>query len=185
MDPTIYFLHVDGRLEGIIIIEIDDLLCFGYGIHDQRLNKLRERFKFGKFKRLQELAEGTSFNGRRIQQDSSFNIRVDMSKFVTERLSEVQLERGRKSMPEADALPEEVKKVRAVIGSLAWCAKEGRPDGSAAASILASKMTKLKIKDITALNHVISQIKAKPNLTLLYHAIPYEDLRFGVETDAS
>ena len=91
-----------------------------------------------------------------------------MAKFVQERLSEVKLEKGRKSMLDAEAVPEEVKKVRAAIGSLAWCAKEGRPDASAGASILASKMTKLKIRDIIALNRVISQVKAKPDLTLLY-----------------
>ena len=185
LDPTIFFLHINGRLEGIIIIEIDDLLCFGYDRHDKQLSKLRERFKFGKFKKLQELADGTSFNGRRIQQDKDYNIRVDVSKFVKERLSEVHLEKGRKSTPDAEALPEEIKKVRAAIGSLSWCAKEGRPDASAGASILASKMTKMKIRDIVALNRVISQVRAKPDLTLIYHSIPYEDLRFGVVTDAS
>ena len=30
---------------------------------------------------------------------------------------------------------EEVKRVRAAIGSLAWCAKEGRPDASAGANV--------------------------------------------------
>ena len=160
--------------------------CFGYELHDQRLSKLRERFKFGKFKRLQELPEGTSFNGRRIQQDSDdFNVKVDMMKFVEERLSEVHLEKGRKSVPDSSATAEEVKRVRAAIGSFAWCAKEARPDAAAGASILASKMTKMKIKDIVALNKVIAQVKSKPGLTLQYHSIPFDDLRFGVATDAS
>ena len=35
------------------------------------------------------------------------------------------------------------------------------------------------------MNKVIAQVKAKPDLTLLYHSSPYDDLRFGVATDAS
>ena len=108
-----------------------------------------------------------------------------MTKFVEEQLSEVHLEKGRKSAPDSSATAEEVKRVRAAIGSLAWCAKEGRPDAAAGASILASKMTKMKIKDIVALNKVIAQVKSKPGLTLQYHSIPFDDLRFGVATDAS
>ena len=67
-------------------MEIDDILSFGYAEHDHRLSALRQRFKFGKFKYLQDLREGTTFNGRRIRQDKAGTISVDMGKYVEERI---------------------------------------------------------------------------------------------------
>ena len=105
-----------------------------------------------------------------------------MNKFVTERLSEVKLVKGRKSEPDSPVSEEERKQVRAAIGSLAWCAKEARPD---AASILASRMSKMVVKDVVALNKVIQEVKKRPDLTLNYYPVPPDKLRFGVATDAS
>ena len=110
---------------------------------------------------------------------------VDMGKFVKERLHEVVLDRGRKSNPEEPATTEELQKTRAAIGSLAWAAKEGRPDASAGASILASRMGKLKVKDILDLNTVIQQVKSRADLTKSYYPIAEEDFGLGVATDAS
>ena len=56
--------------------------------------------------------------------------------------------KDRRSQPEADATVQEVSTARGAIGSLAWLAKEGRPDLAGAASMLASKLTTLKVKDM-------------------------------------
>ena len=109
LDPCVLVLHVEGAINGVIVVEVDDLLCFGLKEHELRLQKLRERFAFGKFLWLQDLPQGTSFNGRRIRQEKDYSLKVDVCKFVTERMSEVRLERGRRSQP-------------AAIGSLAWAA---------------------------------------------------------------
>ncbi|CAE7826816.1 Kcnh5, partial [Symbiodinium necroappetens] len=144
LDPTVFLLSHEGKLEGIIVIEIDDVLAFGYELHDAALARLRQKFKFGKFKKLQELTDGTTFNGRRIRQTAEFQLLVDMEKYVQERLFPMKLEKGRRSQPEAEATPEERQKARAVIGALAWAAKEARPDAAAAASMMASRLPKAK-----------------------------------------
>ncbi|CAE7241405.1 RE1 [Symbiodinium sp. CCMP2456] len=185
LDPCVFVLYHKGKLNGVIVVEIDDLLCFGLDEHERRLQKLRQRFAFGKFHRLQEMPQGTAFNGRRIRQQSDYSLKVDMCKFVTERLSQVFLEKGRRSQPDAEASPKERQDTRAAIGSLAWAAKEGRPDAASGASILASRMAKLKVRDVVALNKVIQEVRSKPELTLTYHSVPLERLRFGVATDAS
>ena len=113
------------------------------GLKSIRPPRVQERFRFGKYKGLQQEEQGTSFNGRRIQQSSDFTISVDMCKFVTERLSEVRLARGRKSEPDSPATDDERRQTSVAIGSLAWCAKEARPDAAAGASILASRRGKL------------------------------------------
>ena len=119
LDPTVFLLSQAGKLEGIIVIEIDDLLSFGYQAHNEAMARLRQRFRFGKFKNLQELAEGTTFNGRRIRQTPEFEILVDMEKYVQERLFPMKIEKGRRSQADAEATPDERQKARAVIGALA------------------------------------------------------------------
>lgn len=68
MDPcTFKYVGEDGKLHGIIIVEVDDLLCFGDERHDDKLEELRSRFNFGKFVDLASQPDGASFNGRRIR----------------------------------------------------------------------------------------------------------------------
>ena len=173
LGPTVFSLFYDDKLEGLIIVEIDDILSFGYAEHDRRrISVLRERFKFGKFKYLQELAEGTTFNGRRIRQAMDCTISVDMGKYVEERMAPVSIERGRRSHPESTATEEEKQKARGAIGSIAWAAKEGRLDLAAPASILAARMKNLKVKDLLEINKAIQNAKSKRDLTLRYFPTP-------------
>ena len=186
LDPCIFKLHVEnGALEGIIIIEIDDLLNFGRGVHAEKLAQLQQRFRFGKFKKLQDLAEGTMFNGRRLKQLQDYTMEVDMQKYVIERLAPMHLERGRRSRPDDPATEDERNRFRGAVGSLAWAAKECRPDAAAAASIMASRMSNLRVADIVEINKAISRVKERPDLTLRYFPIPVQAIRWGVVTDAS
>ncbi|CAE7879428.1 Kcnh5, partial [Symbiodinium microadriaticum] len=185
LDPTVFLLNYEGQLEGVIVIEIDDVLAFGYGIHDAALTRLRQKFKFGKFKKLQELADGTTFNGRRIRQTADFQLLVDMEKYVQERLFPMKIERGRRSNPDAEATAEEKQQARAVIGALAWAAKEARPDAAAAASIMASRLPSAKVRDLAELNKAVEAVKANSQLELKYFPISPESLGWGTVTDAS
>ena len=173
LDPCIFKLHLEhGALEGIIIIEIDDLLNFGRGVHAEKLAQLQQRFRFGKFKKLQDLAEGTMFDGRPLKQLQDYTLEVDMQKYVIERLAPMHLERGRRSRPDDPATEDERNRFRGAVGSLAWAAKKCRPDAAAAASIMASRMSNLRVADIVEINKAISRVKERPDLTLRYFPIP-------------
>ena len=185
IDPTVFMLYVDHQLNGLLVVEIDDILSFGFKEHEQRMAQLQSRFKFGKYKKLQELAEGTMFNGRRLQQDADFSIRVDMSKFIEERLKPMAILRERKSDPEAKATEKEISSARGAVGSLAWLSKEGRPDLAGAASMLAARISTLQVKDLMDINKCIAGAKARRDLQLKFHPIPVADLCWGTVTDAS
>jgi len=62
MDPCVFRLVVNEEVEGLVIVEVDDLLSLGSPVHYQRMSQLQERFKFGKFKFLDE---GRSFVQRK------------------------------------------------------------------------------------------------------------------------
>ena len=180
MDPCMFLLHVQGLLKGIVLVEVDDLLLMGKDEHHERVKKLQERFKFGKLKDVDE--KGVGFNGRRIRIEHGV-VKIDMEKFVRERLSEMSIEKERKKHPGALLQVEETAAARSVCGALNWIGKEGRPDAAAAASLFSSKLKKMTIADVIDMNKAVRKIKDNPTLSLQIQKL--EDMRWGVVTDAS
>ncbi len=178
--PTTFRLHGDeGQLQGLIVVEIDDLFTVGHEEHKARLDQLSKRFKFGKYRSIHGDPDGTSFNGRRIRQNLDYGFEVDMSKFVKERFSTVKFAKGRKSMPTALANASEISQGRSVEGGLQWAARIGRPDAAGPASIIAGTFPAPLIQDLIDLNKAVETLRKKPDLSLKIHAIPLCDLRFG------
>ncbi|CAE7437016.1 RE1 [Symbiodinium sp. CCMP2592] len=185
LDPTVYLLQTGDVLDGAIAVEVDDLFTFGNGVHTERMNKLREKFQFGKFEDVMSSPTGVAFNGRRIKQLPNFEFEIDMCKFVEERLSPVQLSKGRKACAKSLANDSEVNQMRAVVGALNWLAKEGRPDAAAAASLGASTFPKPTVQDVIDINRAVALLKERPELKIKIRSIAPENLSWGVVSDAS
>jgi hypothetical protein len=185
MDPCTFRLFSEGKLRGIIVVEVDDLLTMGDELHFQKMEELQKRFKFGKFKFLDEEQKGVSFNGRRLRMLEDGTYLVDMQKFVEERLREVSLAVGRASQKDEDATDAEKTEARAVVGALTWAAKEGRPDCAAAASIIAGTLNRMKVQDILDLNKAVREAKKSSTMSLRIQPIAPDQIIWGVVTDAS
>ena len=183
MDPCIFKWFKQGKLQGLLVVEVDDLLMMGNKEFFNHMEHLKKRFEFGKFVFIDEQKDGTSFNGRRIRSDGKSGFKIDMQKFVEERLQPVPLQKGRKAEEEATA--EEREATRAAVGSLAWAAKEGRPDAASVASLVASSLSNLRVQDVMDLNKAIIAVKKRADLSLRIQSIPFGDLQWGVITDAS
>ena len=99
LDPCTYLLFdkdgEDGEeeLQGVISVEVDDLLMFGGEKHEKKIQQLQERFTFGKMREID--AQGVDFNGRRLRKVGS-DFLIDMQAFVEERLHMVELTPERK-----------------------------------------------------------------------------------------
>ena len=184
MDPCVFKSFKDGVLRGLLVVEVDDLFGTGDEHFFSQMKMLRQRFVFGKFVQVDEEAEGVGFNGRRIKHKGR-TFMVDMEKFVSERLQTIKLEVGRATKSKEDATPEEKEATRAAVRSLTWATKEGRPDAVAAASLIASSMSELKVQDILDLNKAINQVRENSKLALKIQGIPLFELSWGVVTDAS
>ena len=167
------------------MVEVDDLLTLGDEVHFAKMEELQKRFKFGKFKFLDEEKQGVSFNGRRLRMDENGTYHIDMQKFIEERLKEVPLEVGRAAKKEEDANDQERSDARAVIGALTWAAKEGRPDCAAAASIIAGTLSKMKVQDVLDLNKAVREAKKTSTMCLKIQPIDPRRMVWGVVTDAS
>ena len=192
VDPCTFALYTEEKergykkeLSGLVVVEVDDLLCMGGDTYFQIIEQLRKKFTFGKFVFLNESLAGVSFNGRRLKSDGKGGFLIDMKKFITERLFPVELERGRKSMLKEPATQAEREAARAAVGALTWAAKEGRPDGAATASLIASSLKTLTVEDIVDLNKCIEKMKESAGRELRIQHIAEDELCWGVITDAS
>eukprot|EP00913_Durusdinium_trenchii_P024573 g23067.t1 len=100
-----------------------------------------------------------------------------------ERLSYVDITPARKKEKAQPVTEEERSAARAVCGSLNWLSKEGRPDASSAASLFSSKLNRMNVEDLMAMNDAIKQIKENPGLEIGIQ--PIRGMKLAVITDAS
>ena len=185
LDPCLWKLYHPQtmKLEGIIAIEVDDLFTVGHQHHHEQMAKLREKYTFGKYVILQDEPQGASFNGRRIQQLPDCGFKIDMQKFIEERLHPVELEKGRLKDRKQFATDREVSLARATCGALNWLSKEGRPDAAGPSSLMASKLARLTIEDIVSLNAVVKNLKANSQNAIRIQ--PLKNMKLSIATDAS
>ena len=64
LDPCIFKLYEDQKLQGMLAIEVDDILSCGKGVFLEKMKELRSQFKFGKWVNLKELSSsfGSDFD---------------------------------------------------------------------------------------------------------------------------
>ena len=104
---------------------------------------------------------------------------------MEERLAPLTLERGRRSKPDEPVTESEKQRAKGLLGSLAWLAKEGRPDVAGATSMHASRIRSMKVKDLLELNRTVEEAKKYRDQALCFYPISPEKLGCGAVTDAS
>ena len=150
--------------------------------HHESMESLRQKIKFGKWHRL--LQDGPSFfGGRHFTQLPDRSFKVDMTRFIRERLRPISLPRGRCLDRSAEASEGEVKALRAVAGSLSWIARQCRPDEAGTASNLQG--SRAVVKDLSDANRAVDRLKQTEDVGLLIHAIQLVNLRTGSISDAA
>ena len=85
-----------GEFVGCVLLEVDDHLMGGPGkAHHGSMERLRQKIKFGKWHRL--LQDGPSFfGGRHFTQFPDRSFKVDMTRFIQERLRPISITSGKR-----------------------------------------------------------------------------------------
>ena len=177
--------HPDAPTDGYIVIEVDDIAEAGNERHQQMMAQLHERLKFGKIVNLYE-SDGSTYAGRYINQTKDFGFDLNMEEFIYTRLEPIKPSRQVLKKDAANVKLNETEKtqLRGLIASLNWVSREGRPDASAAASILASAFPEPTMSHIHSANDVVAHLKTFP-VTLRIHPIPEAKLRNLLIADAA
>ena len=174
------------KTQGIVVIEIDDLLEAGSQRHREKMNLLEKRFRFGKVTNLMETDAGSGYAGRRLRQRKDFSFVYSMTDYVTNRLRYVDVSRRvtKKAAPQTALLDDEESQLRGVIAAINWTAREGRPDAAAAASILAGCFPNPTMQDVFSVNQVVQNLKSR-KIDLVIHAIEEHKVRHVVISDSA
>ncbi|CAL1150714.1 unnamed protein product, partial [Cladocopium goreaui] len=171
--------------DGFIVIEVDDIAEAGGPRHLEKMKQLESMLTFGKVENLQS-AEGTNYAGRHLRQLPDFSFEITMEEFIYTRLEPILSHKKvlKKHAAETQLNESEKTQLRGLIASLNWVSREGRPDASSAASILASSFPNPTMEHVHAANEVVKHLKTFP-VTLRIHAIPESQLRLVLIADSA
>ena len=183
---VVFYEELHGKpdqFSGLVCVETDDLLGGGVGPKYQAaILALRENYKFGKWKDLME--NSTEYGGRTLKQLPSFDILISMSRYLQDKCIEIKLERGRGKDQKALANAGEITQMRGICGKLNWASREGMPQGSGDASLLASRMPNPTVEDLTEANAAMRRLKAN-DVPVWIRSIPFENMSSVLFEDAS
>lgn len=178
-DPCLFVLSIRGETHGLIGIHVDDGLCCGSPVFQQKLEELSKRFPFGSRKK-----QNFVFTGLQISQKEDFSIHVDQEQYVKD-ISPINIGKGRRQQNDEPVSEEERQSLRAVIGSLQYAATNTRPDLGSRLGWLQSQINKAKVSTLLDANRVLHEAKEYSSVRLIIHHIPIEDIRFVAFSDAS
>ena len=165
--------------EGIIGVHVDDGLCCGSQLFQEKLKEVSKRFPFGSHRK-----RNFTFTGLHIQQQEDYSIHIDQTQYVKD-INPISLSRERRSQIEAAVSEKERQSLRAVIGSLQYAAVNTRPDLCSRLSWLQGEINKATIGTLIEANRILHEAKKFSEVTIVVKSIPIQDVRFVAFSDAS
>ena len=177
-DGALFVYVKNGKLHGLIVSHVDDLLVMGDDVFEREVEyKLKEKFVFSKM-------EETSFKycGCRIEVKNDGSIEADQNEYV-ENMEQIPPVEG----PTDRRLTEKEKKqVRAMIGEIFWMSLMTRPDLSYDVNVLSSQVSMATVSTVMELNRLVTKVKKYKNNTLKFNKLgKLSDLTAKVFADAS
>eukprot|EP00435_Cladocopium_sp_Y103_P049590 s3051_g15.t1 len=180
-DPCLFYLwnSDDHSLQGVISVATDDLLHGGNQQHWRKMEWLNKNYKLGKF----STGDGR-FVGKEIkcQKDGSFLVHQPL---FAQKIQSIPIEKNRKKQRYSYCTPEEISQLRGLLGSLAWLAKETRPDLAGRVAILQQSMPIPFVQDLIEANVLAKEAVTHAQLGVKIQPIPLQHLRVGTVSDAS
>jgi len=184
-DPCLFFLHGplhQGKrpLLGIIALATDDLLHGGGPEHLERMENLKRRYKMGKYQ-----FEHGRFCGKNYRTMPDGSIHIDQEHFVQEKVNVIKIDSARRKQRYSKCNEQEISDLRTLLGSLSWLSKESRPDLAGRTALLQQTLPHPRVRDLIEANLVAAEAYKHADSGIRVSAIPIDDLRVGVISDAS
>ena len=177
--PTVFMLRKDGRIVSVMSSNVDDLLYGSLPDEEHHMQKILDTFN------VREQNEGKfRFCGKEITQNGDFSIDVN-ARDNTEKIRPIDIKAGRKLTDRCT--PDESTALRSVTASLAWIARQVRPDLSYRVSKLQTAAGKGFVKDLKECNKVLDYALSTSDQGLHFTAdgIDWDNIVVCTITDAS
>lgn len=183
-DPCIFYVcrrrGDQQHLGGIIAVATDDLLHGGDEEHLRSMEKIKAKYKLGKFQ-----FEHGRFTGKNFETQEDGSVLVHQDHYTKEKLFELELTKARKRQRFSYCTDAEISLLRTSVGALAWLAKESRPDIAGRVALLQQVFPRPRIKDMLEANSIVQEAKKNVRSGIRLMPISPQFLRIGVVTDAS
>ena len=175
-ESCLFYLQQNGKLHGLLIFHVDDVLSAGDDMFECIMEKLRLKYTFGKVE-----TKNFVFTGMQITQSDNMEVYVDQENFVKKVCA------GEYEMNGADERlnMDENKTLRSLQGQLSWLSTQTRPDLSFDAFQLSTVLNRSTVKDAKQGNKVVKKMKEKQVGLKFKHLGNIQDLHIEVFADAS
>ena len=178
LDPGLFFYSVNGKLEGLIGLHVDDFLhCGSRKFDTDVIMPVMQLFKVGKNEKNNFLYTGFS-----IKQDKN-GISLDQYEYV-KNLDVPILETSRAMNRNEDLGAVELSELRKICGSLNWIVMATRPDLSFDLIELSTKQQKGKISDLAKARKILLSLDPS-DCKIFIPKLDETSLEIRVYTDAS
>ena len=181
LDPCCYMLHSDDNstLEGIIMVATDDLISGGNQRHQNLMNEMKQKYKFGKWEH-----DAGRFCGKDLRQNKDYSISISQQYYAETKCQDrIHIPKG--SSNETPCTPEQVKALREKVGALSWLSKETRIDLCGSVSLLMQAFPNPTIGDLKTCNRILKDAILYKDLSICIRPIPTNDLCIVVSSDAA
>ena len=169
-DEATYYCRVNGKLEGIIVLHVDDFLTLGSDLFfSSVVENLKRKFKFSKIEKKSFRFCGIDINV------TSEGIYVSQNDYV-KAIEEIEVDKN--DDIERPLTKKEFKAYRGATGKLIWLNEITRPDISFDSLSLSFHNKDAKVKHILAANKVIRKAKAAESFIKFGRIRNFEDLKF-------
>ncbi|CAE7261879.1 RE1 [Symbiodinium sp. CCMP2592] len=171
-----------GQLRGMISGHVDDFL-FGGRDDDKEwqaiLDQIKVKFKWGDWEEDSFVQCGVLIR----QTEAGFELSQEQ---YIDSISEIPVGAVRRKEREAETTEREKGQLRALLGSLSWCAQQTAPHLSAEVSLLLSEVATSRVSTILRTNTLLSYTKARRKHKMLIHKFhPQEQVMLFAWVDAA
>ena len=178
-DGGLFIKHHEGKLDGLILIYVDDLLWGGtLNFVSEVVLKLKEVFEVSS-----EHSTAFQYLGIDMNQAEDYSICISQENYVN-RLKHIPVSEERSRLKEEVINDEERQQLRSVVGKLNWLSGSTRPDISFNVGQI-SFGKKAKVKNLILANDVINQARNSQTDILFPKLKSMKDAYIVVFTDAS
>ena len=183
-DEALFYWKMNGKVQGIIAIHVDDFLYAGSDLFAEIMKQIRKAFAIGS-----EASTPIKYLGINLDKVDG-EIMFSQQSYI-ESVDEVDL-RTHKDEKERDLNPEEQSAYHAICGQLNWiCCTQSRPDISYDVCQLSAKLNDAKVNDVLLANKVVKKVK-RENICLKFkrltgpmRLIAYSDASYANLKDGS
>ena len=175
-ESCLFYYHTNGKLDGLLIFHVDDIMSAGSGSFNEVMIKLRSKYNFGKVER-----ESFLFTGLNISQNESAEITLHQKDFN----EKLDIQDYSAEHPEEHLGPDDNRLIRKTQGKLSWLSSQTRPDISFDSFHLSTVLNKAKLRHAKIANKTVKKVKQEEVALHFTKLGKLEDLHLEVFSDVS